>query len=465
MGNSSGSIKNPGIWTARLPWLMAIAIFISVIWVDFNHKFWNAEERVIFWDVKTYYVYLPAAIIYKDLGMNFKDKDPEKFNKNVWVAPTDIGRYVSKMSMGVSFAYAPFFILAHWLAGPLGYETDGYSIPYKFALVMSSAAYLLLGMFLLIYVLRRWFSPWIVGLVVLGITVGTNLYYYSSIEAAMSHTYSFALFAGLLLATVRWHERPSILRALMIGLLAGWITLIRPTNIIVVLIPLLWGIGSERGISGQISLFVRKYPHVIIMIVAGFLIWVPQLLYWKYTTGAWLFYSYGDERFFFLRPAIADGLFSYRKGWLLYTPIMVLALAGIPPLRKRLPAAFWPVLLFTVLNIYIVLSWWSWWYGGSFGLRAFIDSYAFLALPLASFLSWVFSQRVWFRVATTIVVLVLVWHSIFQTMQYYYGAIHWDGMNRAAYWNSFLRLRPSGEFYGLITPPETLDEAIARRGK
>jgi hypothetical protein len=201
------------------------------------------------------------------------------------------------------------------------------------------------------------------------------------------------------------------------------------------------------------------------MIVAGFLMWVPQLLYWKYTTGAWLFYSYGDERFFFLRPAIADGLFSYRKGWLLYTPIMVLALAGIPPLRKRLPAAFWPVLLFTVLNIYIVLSWWSWWYGGSFGLRAFIDSYAFLALPLASFLSWVFSQRVWFRVATTIVVLVLVWHSIFQTMQYYYGAIHWDGMNRAAYWNSFLRLRPSGEFYGLITPPETLDEAIARRGK
>ena len=447
-----------------MPWLVAIAIFVSVIWVDFNHKFWHVEERVIFWDVKTYYVYLPAALIYKDLGMNFKESDPERFNPVIWVHPTAKGKYVSKMSMGLAFAYSPFFITAHALAGLLDYPQDGYSVPYKFMLVMSSAFYLLIGMFFLILTLRRWFSPLIVSLTLLGVTVGTNLFYYSTIEAAMSHAYSFALYAGFLYATVLWHEKPGLMRAMAIGLLAGWISLIRPTNLIVLALPILWGLGDGRSLAKQWALFRQRYLHVAVMGIFGVLVWVPQLLYWHYTTGQWVYYSYGEERFFFLRPALADGLFSYRKGWLLYTPIMVLALAGIPLLWRKLRGAFWSILVFTVLNVYVVLSWWSWWYGGSFGLRAFIESYAFLALPMASLLHVLFMQRIWVRLLTVVVFLLLVWHSIFQTMQYYYGSIHWDGMTREAYWDSFMRLRPSGEFYQLIRPPETLEEAVARRG-
>lgn len=448
-----------------LPWLFIAAIYISVIWVDFNHKFWHNQERVIFWDVKNYYCYLPAAFIYKDMGMNFKDEDPEKFGNLIWVIPTETGKYTNKMSMGLSFAYAPFFLVAHQLAEPMGYEADGYSVPYRFFLIMSSGAYLLLGMILLTLLLRRWYSPWVVALSVLSVTVGTNLYFYSTIEAAMSHSYSFALFAAFFLFTVMYYEKPRFGIAILLGLLAGWISLIRPTNILIVLVFAFWGIYSLGTLRARLHLWQKKWTHIGLMVVLAFLVWVPQFLYWKYTTGSWVYYSYGEEGFFFDSPAILDGLFSYRKGWLLYTPIMVFALLGIPLLWRKLRVSFLAVLLFTLGNIYVVLSWWSWWYGGSFGLRAFIESYAILALPMAAFWEFIFKGKIWKRISLTLVMLLLIAHSIFQTTQYYYGSIHWDSMSKAAYWDSFMRSRPSPEFYNKLDPPPSLQEVKAEKGR
>ncbi len=106
-----------------------------------------------------------------------------------------------------------------------------------------------------------------------------------------------------------------------------------------------------------------------------------------------MFYTYGDEGFFFSRPALLKGLFSWRKGWLLYTPMMALALTGFVFLKKRIPQAFWPLLIFTFANIWIITSWWSWWYGGSLGMRPMIDSYALLALPLAAFISGLLEKK------------------------------------------------------------------------
>lgn len=460
---SATSSASGSSWVRRLPWIFAAAIYVAVLWVDFNHKFWNTEERVIFWDVKNYYAYLPAAVIYGDIGMNFKDEDPAKFGKWIWVIPTEKGKYVNKMSMGLSFAYAPFFLPAHWLAPMLGYEADGYSVPYKFALVMSSGIYLLLGMIFLILLLRRWFGPWTIALTLTALTVGTNLFFYSTIEAAMSHAYSFALFAAFLLLTVKWHERPQWWITVLVGILAGWISLIRPTNIIIVLVFILWGVTNFSTFKTKISLLLRRWPQIVLITLMAALVWLPQLLYWKYVTGSWIYYSYGDEGFFFSNPAIMEGLFSYRKGWLVYTPVMIFALVGVFMLRKRVAGSFIPILVFIPLNIYIVLSWWSWWYGGSFGLRAFIDSYAILAIPMAAMLHWMLTRKIWLRIPSILIILLLVFHSIFQTVQYYYGAIHWDSMTKAAYWETFLKSRPTERFYTLLESPNTLEEEKADR--
>ena len=86
--------------------------------------------------------------------------------------------------------------------------------------------------------------------------------------------------------------------------------------------------------------------QLFIIIFFAFLVWIPQLLYWKTVTGNYLFYSYADEGFFFLNPQILKGLFSYRNGWLIYSPVMFFALLGIPFLYRYAKDFFLPVMLF-----------------------------------------------------------------------------------------------------------------------
>jgi hypothetical protein len=189
---------------------------------------------------------------------------------------------------------------------------------------------------------------------------------------------------------------------------------------------------------------------------------LPQLFYWKSVTGEWLYYSYGNERFFFNDPKILLVLFSFKKGWLIYTPTMLFAIIGIGMLWKINKKYFYPVLLFFIINLYIVSSWWCWWYGGGLGMRSLVESYAILAIPLAAFLTWLAKQKLRIRIPLCIIVFAISAQSAFHTIQYYYGAVHWAWMTKEAYFDSFWRVKPSKEFKSLLFQ---LDLEAARKGE
>ncbi len=47
---------------------LAIAVVVmACLAIDFSLKNWEEEERVIEWDVHSYYEYLPALFIYDDI--------------------------------------------------------------------------------------------------------------------------------------------------------------------------------------------------------------------------------------------------------------------------------------------------------------------------------------------------------------------------------------------------------------
>lgn len=133
---------------------------------------------------------------------------------------------------------------------------------------------------------------------------------------------------------------------------------------------------------------------------------------------------------------------------------MSFALVGIFFLRKRLRVFFLPVSLFVVLNIYILFSWWCWWYGGGFGMRAMIDSYALLAIPLAAFVNYILKAKKAVRITFIILLFLLAGFNQFQVQQYRYGAIHWDAMSKKAYWASFGRLYPVSNLNKLLVHPD-----------
>ncbi|MCK4829145.1 hypothetical protein KA005_76185 [bacterium] len=148
----------------------------------------------------------------------------------------------------------------------------------------------------------------------------------------------------------------------------------------------------------------------------------------------------------------------------MYTPIMIFSLIGIPFLYKQNRVLFWPVLIFTVLNIYLLSSWCFWWYGGGFGLRAFVDSYGILAFPIAAFAQWFLKEKVYLRIMLLALFAVLVWFNLFQTKQYKRNAIHYISMTKGAYWETFLKVRPTKEFYDKLEYPDykSIEERIRR---
>ncbi len=432
-------------------------IFISIFTVilNFSHHRWNNENKVIEWDVKSYYAYLPATFIYNDLSLEFTKDNPEKFNDLIWPIETPLKKKAIITTMGMSILYSPFFAVAHLYAKNSEYLADGYSVPYRFTLVFSSLFYVLIGLFFLKKTLSIFYEDSISALVILAIGLGTNLLYYYSYEAAMPHAYNFSLISIFMYLTIKFHENPTILKIFLIGLLAGLITLIRPTNIIVLLVFFLWNISSLNTLKQRTYWFIKHYKFTFVMAMAFVLIWIPQFMYWYWLSGKIFYFTYGEAggKFFFLNPQLKNILISYRKGWFIYTPIMFFASLGILTLTKIRKGLLLPISIFYVLNIYIQSSWWCWWFGGSFGLRAFIDSYAIMAIPLASILSYLSSNKIMKYVSISVLVLLIGFNN-FQIQQYNRRAIHYWWMNKEAYWETFLKLRPTKRYWEVITIPD-----------
>ncbi len=423
---------------------------------------WKAEpDRVIVWDVISYYAYLPATFIYKDISLEFTQGYQGPHTFVFWPEKAPNGKKVIKTSMGLSVLMAPFFFIGHGLAYLLGYDTGGYSLPYRLMLMLSIVFYFALGLYFLRKLLQSFFSTRTTVITLLLIGIGTNLFTYAATEVPLSHVYSFALVAAFLWFTVHWYEEKKVKHAVVIGLLAGLISLVRPTNILIGLFFLFYEITTVGKLKERASLLVQYRRQILLMVIISLLVWIPQMAYWKMQTGHFLFFSYTGERFFFSQPKIIECLFSYRKGWLLYTPVMAMALAGMVFLYRKNRELFLPLVIFIILNLYVISSWWCWWYGGSFGLRPMIDSYALMALPLAAFVQWVSESKRLLKFGLYGLFVFFISLSVFQTMQYHIGYIHSDAMTKKAYRDVFFRLHGNGHYWQDIQSP---DYEAARKG-
>ncbi len=434
--------------------LLAVLLIIFVwVFMVFNIAKWH-KLGVINHDVVSYYSYLPAAFIYRDLTFQFTDKLPPDFEGKIWYLTTDEGARFQKMTMGLALLYLPFFLLGHLHASLGGFPATGYSMPYELYLALSGVFYASLGIVVLRNLLIRYFSDAATALTLLSLAFATNLLYYTTSEPAMSHAYSFFLFAVFMNLSIRWHQRADLLNTLLLGVAGGFITLVRPVNALVFLIPLLLGLEHFRKIPARFLFFFRKWKMLLILLFVACAMFLPQLFYWKYATGQWLFYSYGNEGFFFDDPQIFNGLFSYRKGWLVYAPVMIFSLAGFFFMDEKVKAFRGAIVLFFAVNVYVIFSWWCWWYGGSFGARTLIESYVFLALPMAAFYQYFWKKSIWVKCSVIFLLMGLITLNCIQTWQYRKAIIHWDGMTKEAYWAVFGKLYFPPDFDELIQRPD-----------
>ncbi|MBS1546066.1 MAG: hypothetical protein JST38_08505 [Bacteroidetes bacterium] len=411
-------------------------------------------RNVLNWDVFGYYLYLPATFIHHDLGLQdhawldsvMVQYEPSATLYQLVDGPD--GNRVIKYSAGMAVLYAPFFLIANGAAPVLGFPADGFSPPYQFILAFGCLLYAVLGLFVLRKVLLNYFNDNWTALLLLLIVFGTNYLQLTAWDGTLlTHTPLFLLYALLLWATIRWHKQPGLRAALLIGASAGLITLVRPSEGVCLLIPLLWLPQGEHGWRRKWELLRTHYGQVVLSAAAFILAASPQLFYWHAVTGHWLFYSYVNpgEGFDFLPPHTVNFLLSYRKGWLLYTPLMAFALIGIPLLWRHHRETFWAVLLFFLADLWMISAWSTWWYaGGSFSSRSLVPAYTVLAIPLGVCLQTAWQKRNWRWPAGLLLALVVLLN-LFQTWQWQERILPKDRITRAYYWAIFGRtVMPAG---------------------
>lgn len=435
----------------KINWIIALTV-VCVTWVNFNQERWK-YHNVIESDVANYYSYLPAIIYEKDLSLSFlyDTKNVEIESKLYKPNFTSKNKPVIKMSIGMAYTYLPFFGLAHFYAKSFDYPIDGYSAPYQFAIQFSTLFYYCLGLWFLWGVLRFYFSKSASFLTLIFLTFGTNIYYYLTIGAGMSHASNFALIAAFLYYTIQWHNSKSFKTILLVGVIGGLLTLIRPINILIFLFFLFYDVSSFKDLLPKLKMLLFNKIQLLVLVLLVFLIFVPQLLYWHYVTGHFFFNSYVDEGFYFNKPHVLEAIFGFRKGWLIYTPIMIFSLVGFFIIRLKQFIISIP--LFFVIYLYVTFSWWCWWYGGSFGQRPLIDIYPLLGIPFAAFLTAVQSKsQIKQRLIYTLLGLFTLLN-LFQTIQAKYNIIHYDSMTRENYFQVFFTITKKADRENYLIHP------------
>lgn len=409
----------------------------------FQAKKWK-DHDVIIWDMAGYYQYLSSSFIYNDMGDgSYTAVTREHYRPDIdshyGLIPAPNGHKVIKYTLGLSLFYAPGFFVAHTIAMLQDSPADGYASGYQKALALVCLIYAMLGLWMLRKVLGHFFEDTTVALTVLSIGLATNFFNYATYESPTSHGTLFMLNAGLLLLARRWLSTFRWRDAVLIGITLGLAGLVRVTEVWMVLVPALWGLTSWEALRNRRQQLWQYRNQVLVMGLLVVSLLSLQSWFWHSVGGAWFIDSYPGEKFNFKHPNLLLGLFSPRKGWLIYTPIMALAIAGVLLMRRQVKEALPVVLVMLPLVLYVTFSWEEWWYGGGFSARPLIGIYPLLALPLASFFDWCRRSDGLLRSAAFILLVCIVLN-LTQTWQYHLGILHWSDTTWEMYRERFFWL-------------------------
>ncbi|MCD6063298.1 MAG: hypothetical protein K0R82_1209 [Flavipsychrobacter sp.] len=411
--------------------------------------------KVTDWDALGYYMYLPALVIYDDITqLKWFDSVDRKYVVSAGglyqANRTENGNYVCKYLGGVAILQAPFFFIAHAVAAPAGYPPDGFSSPYQAAIAYGVILYCVLSLFLLRRIMLRYFADTTVAIALILVCLATNFIQYAAIHNGMSHAFIFPLYALVLYTTVKWHSKPSAKWAAATGYIIGLAIICRPTEAVMLFIPLLWDTQDKQAAAEKWQKVRANKSHVGIAIFCGLLGVLPQLIYWKITSGAFI-YDVGSS-WRFLTPFFRV-LFGWEKGWFIYTPVTLFFVLGLF-YSKRYPfknAALW----FCLLNIYIIIAWADWRYGASYSTRALVQSYPVFALPFAAFVQRALQSKWHFAVYGLGLYFVAL--NVFQIWQYNEGILEGD-LTRRYYSRVYFDRRTTPLDMSLLDTEEILDD-------
>jgi len=422
-------------WNARLPALFAIFVFL-ISCLSCIYIYSGCCIKVgppIRSDGFGYYAYLPAIFIDHDLTMKTAianrwtvvGNQPLAYNWDGISNYKPTGKLLDRYTSGTALLQAPFFFIALTTASAIGLPL--YSFPYQIANALSGITFLSLGAFLLLRYLLARFPIRTAALSAGAIVFGTNVFHYGTYDISFSHIYSFFLIGGLLTLLGSYRDRgahsvsPLALYCFSIGAIVGLIALTRVPNIIVGIIP--FTLVCEKFDRTKNARALRW--EVLAGLLGFVLVFSLQMAYWHAVTGHLLLNSYQTEYFNWTDPHVLNFFFGARKGLLVWSPIAILAIFGLPLLVRADRTLGLAISVVLALAIYICSSWSMWWIGS----RPFVDMMPLVALPLAHALEWM-NVRIGRFVPISVVAIFVLVH-LFLMLSFWNLLIPFDSVTLA----------------------------------
>ena len=381
-----------------------------------------------------YYMYLPALFnentlnIDKEWAQNLQNKYCQN-TEAYQLIPLPNGNYIDLYHIGLSYLQLPSYTISHIYAKTFGYKTDGFSIPYAVGFLLNALIFCIIGLFYLRKTLLLLFDEKTTSLALIILYAASNLFITFTIQKDLPHLYVFALnsiFIYHLLTFTKSKKKKNLLYS---ALIFGLTVAIRPTQALLGLLPLilLWKEKPNvKTIVGQIL----YYPFFA-------LLWnIPQMAYWYFVGDKLFMPNLHTEELIIIDPNLLDFLFSFRKGWLLYSPVFILSFWGFIILYRKNKNLFWALFATSAIYIYIMSSWECWWYASSYGSRAMTDIYPILIIPIA-FL-WNHLKSIYSKMLFISISFLFIFLNQFQSNQFKKGIIHHERMSKQQYLDVFL---------------------------
>jgi len=422
---------------------ISLLIIISLLFVVVNIVGYSPYRKILIdGDGKGHYDFLPAIFIYNTIDfaemVRVEQENNDLYNKPHYYVKNN-GIYINKYNCGTALLILPFFLIAFFISILTGLAPDGYSILFQYGVGIAGLFYLSLGIFSSIRLIRSYNIKLSTAVItVVSGLLATNLFCYAYIQPSLSHVYSFFTISTFLFL-VRYYFTDHKHKYLLLSVLFyGLTVLIRPVNaLIIFIVPFL---------AAHPRIFITSFKYltfktILFAILIFIIVLSPQIIINIIQTGKIIVWSYAGEGFYFASPEITNFLFSFEKGWFIYTPFMLLIFPSLIYLYKRSKFELLTFFSFLLLLIYIFSSWWNWYYGDSFGMRPMIDFYALFFLIIAILLS---RSGKLVRSIIMIFISLTIFLNLFQTYQYASGIIHPDSMNKKNYSYVFLK---SGSAY------------------
>jgi hypothetical protein len=331
---------------------------------------WATFKPVVEGDGVSYYSWQHSLLVDHDL--DFANEYQAAFDAHVTVNAEHLstrtapgGPLANFFPIGPALLAAPAYLAALVLA-PSGRPLFGPPFTWSFALASLAFGLLALALAYRLAVRLLVARPAaLLGVAAAG--VATPFAYYLLYEPSYSHTFS-AFAVGLFLwAWWRGREQRGVWGWLLLGFLGGLMALVR----------------FQDGPLLAIALLdlPRARWRVLLVLPGALLAFAPQLLADLYLFGTWLPQRPAGQDLQLLPGHYLDVLFSSWHGWLTWSPIVVVAGAGIALLRRPAfqVAALYAFLVELALNGAAP----DWWGGYAFGARRFLDLTPFLVVGLA----------------------------------------------------------------------------------